>query len=88
MILTVIENIQNGSISSCSETSAADFISALITVMNKIVMKTIDDAYYAAFSFIMSVTCVETLDIGATQIVLEIGKKVKKFKISHLYYFS
>ena len=72
-ILTVIENIQDSSISNCSDASAADFVSALITVMNKIIMKTFDDEYYAAFSLIISVSCVESLDIDATQIVLEIG---------------
>ena len=39
LILTVIEKVQNGSLSSGSETSSTVFISSLITVMNKIVTK-------------------------------------------------
>ena len=74
LILTVIEKVQNGSLSSGSETSSTVFISSLITVMNKIVTKSIDDEYYAAFFLIISVTNVGTLNTEAIQIVVEIGK--------------
>ena len=74
LILTVIEKVQNGSLSSGSETSSTVFISSLITVMNKIVTKSIDDEYYAALFLIISVTNVGTLNTEAIQIVVEIGK--------------
>ena len=74
MILTIIEKVQNGSLSSGTETSGADFISALITVMSKIVMKSIDYEYYVSFYFIISITKVETLNSELTQILIEIGK--------------
>ena len=74
LILTVIEKVQNASLSSGSETSSTVFISSLITVMNKIVTKSIDDEYYAALFLIISVTNVGTLNTEAIQIVVEIGK--------------
>ena len=73
IILTIIEKVQNGSISSGTETSSANFISALITIMSKIAMKSIDDEYYAAFYLIISITKVETLNTEAMQILVEIG---------------
>ena len=74
LILTVIEKVQNGSLSSGSETSSTVFISSLITVMNKIVTKSIDDEYYAAFSLIISVTNVGNLNSDTTQMLFEIGE--------------
>ena len=73
MILTIIEKVQNGSISSGTETSSANFISALITIMSKIAMKSIDDEYYAAFILIISITKLETLNSEAMQILVKIG---------------
>ena len=73
IILTIIEKVQNGSISSGTETSSANFISALITIMSKIAMKSIDDEYYAAFILIISITKVETLNSEAMQILVKIG---------------
>ena len=73
IILTIIEKVQNGSISSGTETSSANFISALITIMSKIAMKSIDDEYYAAFILIISITKLETLNSEAMQILVKIG---------------
>ena len=90
MILTVIEQVQNGSLSSGSETetSGAAFISALLTVMNKIVMNSIDDEYYAAFSLIISVTNVGSINTDARQILIDIGKEQKNSPIYLSFYFS
>ena len=73
IILTIIEKVQNGSISSGTETSSANFISALITIMSKITMKSIDEKYYAAFHVIINITKVETLNLEAMQILVKIG---------------
>ena len=73
MILTIIEKVQNGSISSGTETSSANFISALITIMSKITMKSIDEEYYAAFYVIINITKVDTLNSEAMQILVKIG---------------
>ena len=73
IILTIIEKVQNGSISSGTETSSANFISALITIMSKITMKSIDEEYYAAFYVIINITKVETLNSEAMQILVKIG---------------
>ena len=73
IILTIIEKVQNGSISSGTETSSDNFISALITIMSKIAMKSFDDEYYAAFYLIISITKVETLNSEAMQILVKIG---------------
>ena len=73
IILTIIEKVQNGSISSGTETSSANFISALITIMSKITMKSIDEEYYAAFYVIINITKVETLNLEAMQILVKIG---------------
>ena len=73
IILTIIEKVQNGSISSGTETSSANFISALITIMSKITMKSIDEEYYAAFHVIINITKVETLNSEAMQILVKIG---------------
>ena len=73
IILTIIEKVQNGSISSGTETSSANFISALITIMSKITMKSIDEKYYAAFYVIINITKVETLNSEAMQILVKIG---------------
>ena len=77
VILTIIEKVQNGSLSSGSETSGPDFISYLIKIMNKLVMKSFDDEYYAAFSLIISVTNVGNLNADATQMLFEIGEIYK-----------
>ena len=74
MILTVIDQVLNGSLTSGSETSGTVFISALITVMNRIILKTIDEEYFVAFSLVISVTNVQTLNAEARQILIEIGK--------------
>ena len=74
VILTIIEKVQNGSLSSGSETSGPDFISYLIKIMNKLVMKSFDDEYYAAFSLIISVTNVGNLNSDTTQMLFEIGE--------------
>ena len=73
IILTIIEKVQNGSISSGTETSSDNFISALITIMSKIAMKSFDDEYYAAYYLIISITKLETLNSEAIQILVQIG---------------
>ena len=76
MILTIIEKVQNGSISSGTETSSANFISALITIMSKITMKSIDAEYDAAYNLIVSITKVEDLITEEMQILVKIGNYI------------
>ena len=69
----LVEKVQNDSISSGTETSSANFISALITILSKITMKSIDEKYYAAFHVIINITKVETLSLEAMQMLVKIG---------------
>ena len=74
-ISTVIESIQNGSLTSGSGTTTAstDIIEALVTIVIKIIMKSYDSSYTEALSLITSVTSVASFTSEESVLLIEIG---------------
>ena len=72
-IISVVESISNGSLSSGNVTETYTIVTSLVTVVTKVVMKSYDADYYAALALITSVTNVNTFTTEETIIFAEIG---------------
>ena len=74
LVIAVIEEVQAGSLTSGTETSVSDLLTALVTIVIKITVGIFDADFDAAVTLVTSATNVATLTTIQIDILVQIGE--------------